>query len=394
MNETVRDQDIAAERQEAARLLLRSPLILAERDRDAFAGIRRQEEFLRPWFQHWFGYRLVVDRDFARLHKVAPANADPTRPARRRSGSAFDRRRYVLLCLLLAALDRGEAQAVLSDLSEAVRELAQVEGLPAPDFDRHPERRAFVDAARLLTELGVLRQLDGDDTAFLDGNGDVLYDVDLRILAHLLSAGWNPRCGPGDPVGEVTVYPDNQDGVNQRVRHGLMRHLAEDPVLYLNDLDEQEIAYMTSQRPAFRRELRSILGLRMELREEGVATLDAENELSDLGFPAHNMVAHAALLLAGRLAYRAGEEGTDHDQVFSDADVTREVEALIGARRKYFSDQYRNGADGARRMADEALALLESFGLAARTASGVRVRPAANRYAATDANEVQTSWMI
>ncbi len=394
MNETVRDQDIAAERQEAARLLLRSPLVLAERDRDAFASIRRQEEFLRPWFQHWFGYRLVVDRDFARLHKVAPAPADPTRPARRRSGGAFDRRRYVLFCLLLAALDRGEAQAVLSDLSEAVRELAQVDGLVLPDFDRHHERRAFVDAARLLAELGVLRQVDGDDVAYLDGNGDVLYDVDLRILGHLLSAGWNPRRGPADAAGEVTVYPDNQDGVNQRARHRLMRRLAEDPVLYLDDLDEQEIAYMTSQRPAFRRELRSVLGLRMEIREEGIVTLDAENELSDLGFPAHNMVAHAALLLAGRLAYRAGEEGADHDRVFPDTDVTREVEALIGERRKYFSDQYRNVADGARRMADEAVALLESFGLAARTAGGVRVRPAANRYAATDAREGQTSWMI
>ena len=95
-----------AERRAAVRQLLRRPLTSAHEAADVFLAIVRHREWLARWFAEQAGWKLVVHPSggFARLYKVPPG-ADATRPARVSGKPAFDRRRYVLLCLALAALD-------------------------------------------------------------------------------------------------------------------------------------------------------------------------------------------------------------------------------------------------------------------------------------------------
>src|SRR5688572_7665989 len=107
-----------AERQAALRQLLRHPLTLAADAPEVFAAIVRHRGWLTDWLSEQPGWKLVVNAPagFARLHKV-PAESDATHPARC-AGRPFDRRRYVLLCLVLAALDECSAQTTIKRLAE------------------------------------------------------------------------------------------------------------------------------------------------------------------------------------------------------------------------------------------------------------------------------------
>ena len=104
------NQLVIAEREEVSRgirLLLATPLIHERVAPEEFDLVRRRHDPIRKWFDYYCGWALTVEPrlGYARLVKIRAA-ADPSRPARRlRSSRApFDRRRYVLLCVLAAEL--------------------------------------------------------------------------------------------------------------------------------------------------------------------------------------------------------------------------------------------------------------------------------------------------
>ena len=88
------------ERRDAARLLLSTPLVLAERDPEGHRCIRRHADTLAAMFRNYLGYRLVVEAQFARLYKAGLGYAG--RPLLRRSKATFSPRDYTYLALLCA----------------------------------------------------------------------------------------------------------------------------------------------------------------------------------------------------------------------------------------------------------------------------------------------------
>ncbi len=371
------------ERRRAVHLLLRRPFVTGEGpDPEAFALVRRHEAELRRWFREQLGYRLVVDHEQARLFKRRPPGALP-RPARSRYGRAFDRRRYSLLCLVLAALERSEVQTILSVLAEEVKLLAAATAGVAPlDLERTPERRCFVDAVRYLVALGVLQETDGDDAAFVRGGGDVLYDVDSRRLTRMLASPVPPSlaAGPGALVEET--YPLTEDGKNLRIRHRLMRRLVEEPVLYFDDLAEDERAYLNWQRAYLVRQVERWTGLVVEVRREGLAAIDATGKLSDVAFPSTSHVAHAALLFADDLAHRLRE---DPDRTVPASELSELAEKTFQQHR--WAKVYREAPAGAELLLDHALDYLASLRLVLRRPEGVRPLPAIARYRVAAAAE-------
>lgn len=383
------DALVQAERRSAVRLLLRRPFVTDERPApDVFALIRRHEAELRVWFRDQLGYRLVVDHEQARLFKHRPPGALP-RPARTRYGRAFDRRRYSLLCLVLAALERSEVQTILSVLAEEVKLLASAtDGVAALDLERTTERRCFVDAVRYLVALGILQETDGDDTAFVRGGaGDVLYDVDSRRLARMLASQVPPSLADDPGALALETYPPTEDGNNLRIRHRLMRRLVEEPVLYFDDLAEDERAYITWQRAYLIRQIEQWTGLTVEVRREGLAAIDDGGRLSDVTFPATSHVAHAALLFADELAHRlrdadgggvSAEDDGDNPRVVPLGELLAFSERLFASHR--WSKTYREAPAGAELLLDHALDHLVSLRLVKRLPEGAQPLPAIARY--------------
>ncbi|MGM0914169.1 MAG: TIGR02678 family protein [Pseudomonadota bacterium] len=381
------------EQRRALRALLARPLIRS--DDSAFPLIRRHAASLRDWLARETGWHLQSERDFVRLHKRPADLEDPTRPATVGRGAqrkTFNRRRYALFCLLLADLERGDAQITLGRLGEglgqAVDDPALAERGLAFSLDHQEARRDLVVVVRLLMELGVLVRVAGDEEQFLRRGleGDVLYDVDRRLLSALLVTARGPSLmalNGADAELDLdarlralseTFVPDTPDGRNRELRHRLARRLLDDPVVYLESLDDEEAAYLANQRGPMLRRLQQATGLVAEVRAEGLALVDPEGELTDEKMPAEGTEGHLALLMAERLAEGGPAEGGPEGVTLEEAESWI-LQWQTDYRRYWRKSACEPGA--AHGLARQALARLAALGLVRRQAphEGGRILP-------------------
>jgi len=380
----------AVERRRVLRRLVARPLLLADRDPDLFAAAVRHRAELSRWFADNAGWTLLVDASagHARLMK-RPARPDPTRPARAPGKGPFDRRRYALLCLALAALDDEPAQVTLARLAEVVRDLSLEEPELRPfDPDLASERHAFVDVVRLLADLGVLALRDGDAEQYARSReGDALYDVRERLLSQLLAAPRPPALAGTPERMREEERGETEEGERIRARQEVFRRLLDDPILYLDDLDERAREWLQGGSGFVYERLLRDVGLATERRAEGLAAIDPEGTLTDTGFPeGSSTVKHAALLLCEWLADRArgaraaGTEGVPAPAPAPFHEVVARIAALRGEHAGRWSKEYEDGDAGAAELATDALRVLTGFGLAARVDGGFVARPAAARF--------------
>ena len=374
------------------RALLMTPL-MSPAD-DDFAAVRRQTEALREWFSRETGWILQVEREGARLYK-RPGNLTDAM----RGLPGYDRRRYVLLCLACAVLERADPQITLRLLGERLLELAAEPGL---DFtftlEAQHERRELVSVCRTLLGLGVLHRVAGDEETFVQAGGDqadALYDVQRRMLAGMLAAvrgpsTWAPEEAPVTLEARLRAMvdehvADSEEGRRTALRHQLARRLLDDPVVYVETLDAEARAYFFNQRGTMAARLCDAAGLAAEQRAEGLALVDEGGLLTDVAMPAEGTDAHVTLLVAEHLAAgqrRRRKDGADMAQ----APVMREhdiADFLHEAKSKY-GRYWRKSArePGAEReLAAIAIARLEKLQLAVRKAGAVHPLPALARFA-------------
>jgi uncharacterized protein (TIGR02678 family) len=389
-----------AERRSALRALLARPLLLAERDPEAYAAVVRHRAELVRWFQENAGWTLVVDPvgRHARLMK-RPARPDPTRPARAPGKRAFDRRRYVLLALALAALDDEPVQVTLARLAEKVRDLSLEEPELAPfDPEGAPERHAFVDVVRLLEDLGVLALRDGDVERYARSReGDALYDVRERLLGRLLAAPRPPALSASPAHMAEEERAGTEEGERTAGRHAVFRQLLDDPVVYKEDLDARGRDWLAAGSGFLYERLARDAGLAVERRAEGLLAVDRDGSLTDVVFPeGGSTVKHAALLLCEWLADR-GREARRREAPAESRDapwpeVVARVCALQDVHAGRWSKEFDATDAGAGELAREAARLLVAFGLVAFTKGGaLAARPAAARFAPRDAAPGRTA---
>jgi uncharacterized protein (TIGR02678 family) len=378
------------ERQAALRALLRYPLLTAlEPDANAFRLVRRHARWLREWFAETAGWSLRVDNGLARLQKRVPGSSDSTRPAvADRSGSPFSRRRYALLCVGLAVLERADAQVTLGQVAERVIAMAAEPTLAGTGLTfsiaTRDERADLVAVVRLLQNMGVLSRVAGDEQDFVKSapNSDVLYDVNRRAMAGMLVT---PR-GPSQVTAqdfesrlerlEADVVPDAAESRRQAVRHALVRQLLDDPVVYMEDLTPDQLAYLASQRPFLVRRICDATGWVAETRAEGLLLLDPTGDATDLRMPEEGTDGHATLLLAEYLAQMLKVSGPAPIPVF---ELQRQMASWVRQHRSH----WRKGAGEPGAHVDLcALALhrLEGLGLVRVGPAGVVPRPALARF--------------
>lgn len=374
-----------ADLQKAARALLKKPLLTADGpDADEFKLVRRHTVDLREWFERNVGWTLRTDADAARLRKTPGTLTDATHPAREAARSAlpFTRRRYVLLCLALAALERGESQVALGRLAEQVVLAAADPELVAAgitfSLERRDERLDLAAVVRLLLRLGVLRRVAGDEDAYVSGSGDVLYDVRRRVLAGMPASLRGPSMVEAEDfeerLVEMTAWTvlDSDELRFRAVRWKLTRILLDDPVLYYDDLTDDELAYLTRQRGFITARINELTGLVPEVRAEGIAMVDPMDDLTDARMPEQGTHGHITLLLAGHLARAGGP--------VEPAALAVRVRELAVEHGGFWSKSAREpGAEP--ELVEQALARLVALGLAERTEAGVVPRPALARYA-------------
>ncbi|MEW1980866.1 TIGR02678 family protein [Citricoccus sp. NPDC079358] len=379
------------------RALLVRPVLRAQADGELFRQARRHADTLRNWFDRETGWRLVVESQTVRLltsyvpHGRTAVAVAEHHPARGRRGDPpFTRRRYVLLCLALAVLERSDAQISLGRLAEDIVLAARQPGLDGVAFTLagREERSDLVAAIRLLLGYGVLLRVAGDEESYVSADGDALYDVDRRVLGTMLSTTHGPGLvGAGLPpspaIGEIeaalheppSAYTDEE--TTRRLRHAVSRRLLCDPVVYYDELPDDERNYLVGQRVQLTRRLAEATGLVPELRAEGIALVDPDDQLTDMRMPEQGTDGHATLLLAEQLAAAGATDVTA---------LRRRVRQLARDHAGYWRKTAREpGAENV--IVADALDRLVGLGLVRLTGNGpdaiVHPLPALRRFAVT-----------
>jgi uncharacterized protein (TIGR02678 family) len=334
IGEGVRDTELA-DYQRAARTLLVHPLVTATHpNATALALVRRFARPLATDLATVAGYRLELEPTCARLVRRMD-RLDSTQQVRRRDGKPFDRRRYAYLCLVLAALGRAGSQVALTELADALRRRAADVAELGFDPDEYRHRLAFVDVVRHLLDLGALQEVESSTVDWVrdPDAGEALYDVDRdvvhlvfvppRVVQHVASA-------QALLAGTAAVSRETR---REATRQRLARRLLEQPVVHLDDLDDDERAYLTSQAASLTADLQRLTGGQVERRAEGLALLDATGGFSDRRFPAGGTAAQVALLLVDAMARAVAADDVATATVPRDGDLVGAlIERLDAAR--------------------------------------------------------------
>jgi uncharacterized protein (TIGR02678 family) len=405
--------EIQAERRRALRALLRQPLLPAMGDTAVhYLLVRTHSAWLKHWFEAFPGWTLHIDAEAARLRKTPPDQADETRSAvDATSGSSFSRRRYALLCLALAALERSERQTTLGKIAEAVMDLVAADrslqnaGMVF-DITSHDQRRDLVHAVRFLLKYGLLRRVHGDEQEFLNQTGasDALYEINRSILAVMLNvsrspsaleASQVPAAGAARNISHSTaergkwIIEDppclTEDARNRQIRSRLARSLLDDPVLYFRDLDAEELNYLERQRGFLLRQICDATGLVPEVRREGIALLDNAGDLTDMKFPEEGTDGQVTHLVAAWLAAQLKKEP---GAIVTRKSVEQYVSRLIQIHGSKWRKAVREpGAEVG--LAEDALGRLQGLRLVRITPEGIVPLPANGRYGQSQSS-VQT----
>lgn len=284
-----------AEAADVARTLMVRPWLLAGRDDDAIAKVKRNATALRALFAR-LGWKLTVEAKTVRLHKSPPPRpqawaADGPPPA---ACSWF--------FLLIAAAESLPTKVALKDLVTAARHAAAEAGLELTGL--LPERRAIVTALKLADERGLIERLDGDVEEYLHRD-----DAPVLLEVHhtrLLLAVTNP--GTGDPAADPAAWLATTTREPDPARR-MRRRLVDDTCVHTHDLDEAETQWLRRRlRGDDAGPLASALGLHIERRAEGAAFVVPDEafrypgELGPRPFPTPGTVGHAAILLVDTAA--------------------------------------------------------------------------------------------
>lgn len=384
---SVNDQERAARRGQAIRALLANPFL--DRRSPAFAAVAVEAEWLTQWFANACGWPLSIDnrRGFARLRKVS-ARPDTTRPltSQRTKNPPFNSRRYVLFCLLAAALGEHQRSRVsLRELAEGACDLAVRANVATYDPTDTTERRALIDALIALSRLGVVVERDRAGKDYVqDATTNVLYEVDERRLSQLIAApvppsrcrtwpqmtgedNYDPRESAGGSNGQASSGMDER----RAARHRVMRRLLDDPACHFDDLDDAELACLRGERTQIEEQLADA-GFTLERRAEAWIAVDCEQTSTQRTFPNATIPAQAALLLLDHVLRGQSGGWVSQDRA---EDV---IEELLAAHPRW-AKGFR-GDGGVRHLVRNVTTLLNEFGLVRGQDGGWAVRPSAWRW--------------
>lgn len=300
---------------------------------DEFPLIRRHADELARQFSQVLGYRLTVEPGFARLHKAGLGRAAGRR-LERGSGARFTPRTYAYLALTLAALVTAPEQLLLSEVVARTRAAAAEAGVDIGEPNRLTGRRALVAALKQLMTWRVLAEDEGSVDSYVgDAEADALLTIDREIARRLVSGPVSQATSPDDLIEKAA------DPGEAGPRHRVRRLLIETPVVYVDDLTEEERDWLRRSQRREQRILEDFAGLRAEIRAEGVALIDPEAELTDTQFPGTGTVAWAALLLVGELTAELSPASGAASVAIPDGRIGELLRALIEEHRKAWSQE-------------------------------------------------------
>lgn len=342
------------------RVLLRRPLVRAGGpDGDLLPLMYHHRSVLQELFGALLGYRLVVERRFARLVK-AGAGSDGTR-----GEASLTPRGYAYVALALAALTGIGRQVLLSRLVSDIRAAAVEAGVPVTDDQA--DRRVLTAALRHLVSLGVITETEG--TVSAESSSEALITIDTDLLGQIVVGPVGAVSSPVELI-ETTAAPSSDE-----VEHAVRRRLVEDPAVLYADLPAEQARWLRNRLGREAHLLERFFGLVAETRWEGVVVTDPEDYLTDVVFPGPSTVARIALLALPQLL--SGEPRGDGRHPVTRRELSEACRELVEQHPSAWS---RQATEDHEQLVDGVLSLLRRLSLITAGEQDWLLSPAAHRW--------------
>jgi uncharacterized protein (TIGR02678 family) len=216
-------------------------------------------------------------------------------------------------------LERSDSQTTIEQIAQGVAEFATTDRALAEtgvefDIGNHDHRRDLVHAVRLLMDRGVLSRVQGDEAEFLNGNrtscrAETLYNINRPIHSLILNVSRSASSMEvmqrtktesfAQRVSKLIDDPkaETEDARSHQIRARLVRALLDDPILYFQDLNDEERIYLEQHRGYLLRQIYEATGLLAEVRREGIALVDDQGGLTDIQMEEEATGSHLTSLL-------------------------------------------------------------------------------------------------
>ncbi len=341
MEQARKKQEFDEIAREAAEHLLEQFWVLRENQPEVYQLIREREYALRNYFVDKLGYHLIVHRYFAKLEKIP---ADPEVWMGINSFKAI--RDYSILCCLLAYLESKnvDEQFLLTNLCEELQGLYP--GEESLEWNNYEHRKSLVRVMQKVTELGVVRVVDGDIAGFnFIETHEVLYEV--PIVARYFMRSYPKDLLQFKNKQELleAEWAGIEEGSGMRRRHRVYRQLFLSPAMYTAGSRDPDFLYLRNFRNRIREDLEKHTDFQFELyRNTAFLTLPERKARLNL-FPENKAIADIAMQFASYVRERKQAEDIplqyDGSLSLMPVDYENWVEEVKKRFGKGWSKQYR-----------------------------------------------------
>jgi len=274
--------------QEALGILFEQFWVLRLEQPTAYQLIREREKSLKRYISEKFGFDLIVHQHFIKLEKI------PVDPKPWMGIQDFESPQdYALFCCGLAFSERRsvEEQFLLSDITEDIQEMYP--GEFALDWTNYQHRKSLVRALKKMVELQIIKTVDGDIELFANSeNQEVLYEV--TVYARYFMRSYPEDLFLYQTAREILDSEWQRQQIDAR-RKRVYRKLMFSPVVYREDENDADFAYIRNYRNRLRDDIEAHTPFRLEVFKNAAMLVLQERKQRYTLFPDQKAIMNIAL---------------------------------------------------------------------------------------------------
>lgn len=321
------------------RLLLEKFWVLRLEEPEIYQLIREREKVLKRYVDDKFGFNLFVHQHFIKLEKI---------PVETKSWMGIQEfqepRDYAIFCCALAFTEDHSVddQFLLSDLCEDVKDM--YEGEFPLDWTNYNHRRSLVRVVKKLEQLSLLKPVEGEIDQFaMDDDQEVLYET--SIYARYFMRSYPKDLFEFDTIEAILAGEwERHEGDLRRKR--VYRKLFFSPVVYREDENDLDFAYIRNYRNRLREDIEAHTLFRLEIFKNATLLVTDEQKQELTLFPDQKAIMDVALHFSSYLRahikdYPPNEFGNIRLTEVTFEQIIKELHTTYGHG---WSKQYREGS--------------------------------------------------
>lgn len=325
--------------QTGLRILLETFWVLRAEEPDVYQLIREREKIIKRYVDDKFGFDLIVHQHFIKLEKI---------PVETKSWMGMqdfqEPRDYAIFCCALAFTeDRSvDDQFLLSDICEEIKDLYPGE-FPL-DWTNYNHRRSLVRVIRQLEKLSILLPVEGEIDQFaMHEDQEVLYET--TIYARYFMRSYPKDLFDFHSVEDILKSEWERHEADER-RKRVYRKLFFSPVVYREDENDLDFAYIRNYRNRIREDIETHTLFRLEIFKNAALLVADERKQELTLFPDQKAIMDVALHVA---SYLRDQIETYPPNEFGNIRLTRVMfeQIMKEVHTRYhqgWSKQYREGS--------------------------------------------------